>query len=304
MNDDAPSSPDHEPFELAVQRPGGRRSDVVPAGSFAIPSFAGPSDAALFESFVAESYFAPFSELAAGALLASDHARVAHLLSRTGFLDARVAARLPGARISGAEPSPDAVRLANVKAAASCDFLAEHVVAPALPTPLAEGVFSHSVCVHPPGGHAFRAALLGELMRVLRPDGQVVLVMPVRGSFRELYDLMREYALKNEIAPLEQAIQLAIEERPTAETLSRELEAEGFVDVDVELHRAAMAFGPPDRVLEDPAMRLVVLPDVMATFIDTGPETLDYVRGAIAKYWSDATFALSVNVACAVGRNP
>ena len=77
--------------------------------------------------------------------------------------------------------------------------------------------------------------------RVLAPTGQALLAMPLRGSFQELGDLLREYALKLDEASVAAAVDRATLGRPTVEMLGAELEDAGFHFVDVGLSPATFA---------------------------------------------------------------
>lgn len=297
MTDSAPALSDHAPFELAAPK-------VPPALTSA--SLADEAETAIFETFVAPGYLAPFAEMAlsmidpnVGGASGGGGARIAHMLCRTGFPDRELASRLPGARIHGFDPSRYAVELANVKAASAFDLVAEYVCASSVPTPLPEGVFTHAFMLHPLATPPQRAALYGEALRLLRPGGQLVYAMPVRGSFIEIFDLMREYGLKFESAEVEDYVSRGVELRPTVETFATELELAGFVDVDVELHPNSISFRSARDFFENPATRLLIFP---ALHVPADGAALAYVKDAISKYWSETDFALTVNVACATAR--
>lgn len=293
---DVPSG-DNLPFELSP--PAGHVDPLTTA------ILQDSADAAIFETFVIPNYLAPFGEVAVAMLEETPNPRVAHLLSRTGYPDREIASRMPGVRIHGFDPSPYAVELANVKAASAFQFIAEYTYADELPSPLAEGVFTHALVLHPLVTYGQRMALYREIERVLKPGGQLVFAHAVRGSFIELYDLLREYGLKTEAVDLDEQISHAVELRPTVETFGTELEEAGFVDVDVELHPTSLAFRNARDFFESPATRLVIMPDIQSQLEAAGDvAALTYLRDAIAKYWSDTDFELSVNVACATAHKP
>jgi SAM-dependent methyltransferase len=264
----------------------------------------GPSDAAVFEAFVAPRLGALYGELISAALRSSTSARVAHLGCRTGFPDHLLAALLPGGELFGVDPSLSAVELAQTKAALLPDFRAHYLAAFGLPTPLESDVFTHALCLNPIAPTAAeRTALFSEACRLLMPEGQLIVGLPLRGSFQEVFDLLREYALKYDVPAVGEAAEAAMAMRPTVETVTDEFEAAGFVDVDVEIVRTDVQFHSGRDFFEDPLTRLVVLPDVLAHLaLEVPAETpLAYVREAIDRYWSEATFELTVHVGCASG---
>jgi len=263
----------------------------------------GPAEAAIFETFVVPRYLATFGELVVEMLAEGDDAQVAHLLCRTGYPDRGVALRLSGAHIYGCDPSTHAVELARVKAATMPDLVTDYRVIDELPAPLPGGAFSHVLSVHPILRPAERARLLLECGRLLAPNGQVLLAIPMRGSFQEIFDLLREFALKHEAVDVMQAVEQAALANPTMEALGAELEEAGFHYVDVELRSTTLEFQSGRAFFEDPIARLLVLPELRATFaVEDAEPSFSYVREAIDKYWSEASFPLTVNVGCASGR--
>ena len=262
------------------------------------------ADAAVFETFVVPRYLRPFGELAVEMLVASDDAQVAHLDCRTGYPDLEIARALRGSHIFGCDPSAPAIELARAKASTTPDLVADYRLSNhEWPAPFPAGAFSHALALHPLARPAERVALLGELARLLASHGQALIAMPLRGSFPELADLLREYALKSEAVPLSDAVDRASFGRPTVELLSAELEAASFGFVDVEMRTSTLEWRSGRDFYEDPVARLILFPEFRAQLgVDDLDRAWEYVREAIDKYWSDGTFELTVNVGCASGR--
>ena len=88
-------------------------------------------------------------------------------------------------------------------------------------------------------------------------------------------------------------------------TLSDELESAGLTDVDVEIRSTMLPFDSGRAFFEDPVTRLLILPE-LRTSLETSDldESLEYVRDAIDKYWSEGRFDLTLNVGCASARQP
>lgn len=264
----------------------------------------GPSDAAVFEAFVAPRLGALYGELLVSTLRPFARSRVAHVGCRTGFPDLLLASHLPGGELFGVDPSPSAVELAQTKAVLLHDFRAHYLAAAGLPTPLESEAFTHVLCLDPVAPSAAeRVALFSEARRLLVPEGQLVVGLPLRGSFQEIFDLLREYALKHDVVDVGEAAEAALALRPTVETVADEFEAAGFFDVDVEIVRTELEFQGGRDFFEDPLSRLVVLPDVVAHLGLEGrlDAAFAYVREAIDRYWSEATFGLTFHVGCASG---
>jgi hypothetical protein len=166
-------------------------------------------------------------------------------------------------------------------------------------------VFTHALALHPILADTQRAELFSALRWLLCAGGQALIGVPLRGSFQEIADLLREYALKYEESEFLKTFEVALAERPTIETISEELEAAGFEDVDVEVRQASLSFESGRAFVEDPATRLLILPEIRSWIpaSDLG-RPLDYAREAIDKYWSEGKLELSLNVGCASARCP
>ncbi len=255
------------------------------------------------ETFVVPRYLAFFGELAMELFLAGEGARVAHLGCRTGYPDRQLHENGGRAAVVGVDPSPAALELARNKVATLGDVPIEYVEAHGFPTELADASFSHAIALHPVGTAEEREALHREMHRILYPGGQALLAVPLRGSFQELGDLLREYALKADDGELGSAVEEAMATRHTLETLSEEIESAGLDDVDVEIRQTLLAFDSGRAFIEDPVTRLLVMPEVETWMPGVDMEKpWDYVRDAIDKYWSEGKFDLSLNVGCASAR--
>ena len=174
-----------------------------------------------------------------------------------------------------------------------------------LPLPDANDSFTHAVLVHPICGARDRLRLLAEFLRVLRPGGELAFASPLRGSYPEITDMLREFALKHDQPKLTEAIELAAQSRPTPETLIGELETLGFIDADLDVELLSIPYSDGKRFAESALFRHVVSPEYRAA-MEGQPEAavqgLDYARGAISKYWSDGPFDLTVNLGCVSAR--
>lgn len=271
----------------------------------------GPEDAAVFETFVVPRYLAFFGELVVELLEKTSEARICHLQCRTGYPDRLLVERLPGVHVYGRDTSPHAIELARAKASAimreSPGVVFDYRTIEGMPLPFPAGAFSHAFSMHPLATGADRRALLDELARVVAPNGQGLFAMPLRGSFSEILDLLRECALKHELGELSVAVEAAANDRPTDDLFKRELEAAGFEHVVVDVRQRRMKFASGRRFIEDPIARLLLLPDfrINLALDQTVPGMIDpfaYVRDAIDKYWSDGSFELTVHVGVASGR--
>ena len=264
-----------------------------------------PADAAIMETFVVPRYLSLFGDLALEMLLVGEGARVVHLGCRTGYPDLKILDRTHGAALVGLDSSQPALDLARNKAAALGDVPITYSLAEHLPVEVDGDVFSHAICLHPQVSTTERLPVFQEMHRLLYAGGQALIALPLRGSFLEITDLFKEYALKNDDADLSEAIENAFQTRPSIETLSDELESIGFEDVDVEIRHTEISFDSGRALVEDPLCRLLVLPEVRSWLgVNDLAASTAYLRDAVDKYWSEDKFELTVNVGCASARKP
>ena len=271
----------------------------------------GHEDAAVFETFVVPRYLSLFGEQLLRMLVPGRDARVCHIHCRTGYPDRLLLERLPNVHVHGCDASPWAIELARAKAAAlgtnDGGVVFDYRVADTLPLAFPTAAFSHAFTIHPLAAPRERRALLDELARIVAPRGQALVAMPLRGSFVEIADLLRECALKHELSELTNAVEAAMQLRPTDEVLERELEAVGFEYVDIDVRARTLKFAGGRAFFEDPITRLLVMPEFGVTAGLAAPaqgvvDPFSYVRDAIDKYWRGRTFEMTVNVAVASGR--
>jgi ubiquinone/menaquinone biosynthesis C-methylase UbiE len=263
------------------------------------------ADAASFESSVVPRYLSFFGALATDMLLPHSPAVIAHVGCRTGYPDGIIADKIPGSAVVGVDASVAALDMAAGKAALLSGVEASYHLSQAIPTALPGDSFTHAMCIHPIGNVEERSKILSELRRVLVPGGQALIALPLRGSFPEINDMIREFALRTDMADLSKAVDTAAASRPTIETISEEFENAGLTEVDVDVHLIAVSFNNGREFLEDPTARLMVMPDMRALLpLDslTIDRSLQYVAEAIGKYWSEGVFELTINVGCASGR--
>lgn len=264
-----------------------------------------PADAAIFETFVVPRYLSLFGDLMLEMLLAGNAARVAHLGCRTGYPDLKIYERIDQAEIIGFDFSIPALELARNKAAVRGAESIEYRVEEEGFEAIDAEQFTHVVALHPILKADERLELFKQVRRLLCPGGQALIALPLRGSFQEVLDLYREYALKYDDTDFSKAVELAIATRPSIESLSEELETVGLDDVDIEIRQTALPFDSGRAFAEDPVNRLLIQPEMRSWLgVSDVAKPLDYVREAIDKYWAESKLELSITVACASARAP
>jgi SAM-dependent methyltransferase len=264
-----------------------------------------PADAAIFETFVVPRYLSLFGDLMLEMLLTGNAARVAHLGCRTGYPDLKIYERIDQAEIIGFDFSLPALELARNKAAVRGADGIEYRVEEDGFDGIDAQQFTHVVALHPILKADERLELFNQVRRLLCPGGQALIALPLRGSYQEVLDLYREYALKYDDTDFSKAVELAIAARPSIESLSEELETVGLDDVDIEIRQTSLPFDSGRAFAEDPVNRLLIQPEIRSWLgVTDVVKPLEYVRDAIDKYWSESKLELSITVACASARAP
>jgi ubiquinone/menaquinone biosynthesis C-methylase UbiE len=252
------------------------------------------NEAAVVDTFVVPSYLCHFWAAAEKLLLVGEGARIAHLGSLTGYPGKQLVERLPNTVGVGIDASESCVELARQKV--SPDLFSYYSGDPADSGLQAES-FSHALILHPQGSAQERAKVLREAARLLYPGGQLLLSLPLSRSFPEVVDLIEEFALKYDDAPITLALEKAAAERVTVESVSEELEAAGFRDIDFEIIHDAMIYENGRALLEDPSVRYFVVPQIETWLdqVDLG-DAMEYVSRAVDKYWSESQLELALTV--------
>ena len=265
----------------------------------------GHSDAAILETFVVPRYLKLFGDAVLESILPADGAKLIHIGCRTGYPETEVASRLRMANLVGLDASIRAVELARTKAQViPLPTRVDHIVGDPFAVPYEDQSFSHALALCPSiPGHDTRLKMFAEMARLVAPSGQILIGMPMRGSFQEILDLFREHALKNDAGEIARATDTAALVRPNAESITEELEAAGFEDIDVEVQRCTLPFKGGRDFFEDPITRLMILPDIASHFSGVDlTKAWKYTREAIDRYWAESDFDLSIVVGCVSGR--
>lgn len=238
------------------------------------------------------------------ALALGPRANVLDLGCRTGYPAVDLLERSDDARVMAIDPDPQYLELARARAGAALGkriFFKQD-----RPTALRFGaeVFTHVVGNLVDRMGVERTALLAECARVLAPGGQVVLTLPLRGSFAEVVDLLREVALGRDLPGLSERVERYAARMPTDEDLRVELEAQGFEAVLVESWEFALEHPSSEALLGDPAVLVAALPDWRwcAEGAPSPDAVLRALRHAIDTYFEGRAFELTVVGGCVSAR--
>ncbi|MCH2110828.1 MAG: class I SAM-dependent methyltransferase [Polyangiaceae bacterium] len=251
-------------------------------------------DAALFETFVIPSYFHHFWRLAQNLFLVGEAARVAFLEARTGYPMNQVLEIQP--ECTGVLVDPSAVALEDARQKVPAGLF-DLIQAPGDQSEQPLASCSHVLLLHPEGSLARYEQLFAEASRLLYSGGQAIVSIPLSHSFPEIFDLLGEYALKYDHGELTAALERSAGEHLTIESLSQALEEVGFHDIDFEVEVVELEFGSGRELLEDPACRMMIRPQLEA-WLEIGDlsEAFEYVAHAVDRYFSEDTLEMSMTI--------
>lgn len=262
---------------------------------------------AQYDAVVWTRYARMFGELTLRALALPQQASVLDLSIRTGILAEEVLRSLPDASVMGLDSEEiflDAARQRNadddgrrlfVGRQESLDHLAFN-----------EGAFTNVMGSLIDRATSDRHTLFSECFRVLRPHGQLVLTQPLRGSFMEILDMLREVATKYDAVQLTERIEQYAQSLPTAEQWVSEAEQYGFADVAIDEDSLVLGYSSGTDVLGDPALHHAALPECQwcAEATPDPMAVLYQVQHAIDTYYRGRVFELTVHAGCLSARKP
>jgi len=113
-----------------------------------------------------------------------------------------------------------------------------------------------------------RFEALGNLLRLLKSGGQIVLTFPSLGTFDSLWVRVDEEMKRRNLVKERKALAEYIEERPSANQAKQWLEELGLERVEVTEWPLEISFGPGRSFLEHPLLRGGFLDDIYECFED------------------------------------
>ena len=180
--------------------------------------------------------------------------------------------------------------------------------------PFAEETFDHVLAGPGLGEAPDLGVALADLVRVTAAGGQVVVAVPLAGTWDELLDLyaevLRQRRPKAGAADAAGAGELALQEYrahlPDGETLAQTLERAGLIDVQIETTRWQLLFRSGREFFYAPVIETGPLPAWRAIAAEQGDmlEIFVALKEAIDIYFAGQAFAVSVVGAVAHGRKP
>jgi len=252
-------------------------------------------DAALVDAIVAPQYGARFAQGLLDALPTGERLQVLDVGCRTGQISFRLLQRLgPTSRVIAIDPDPGLIGLARQRGYGETGrrlFFKEECVEK---LSFGEGVFDAVVAHLVYRDLEQRPAALREMHRVLAPGGRLLLTTPLRGSYVEVFDMLRERARAEGDDVLAARVRSLVERDPAPTPLVQALEAAGFIAVNLERIDFRLSFASADALFSDRLLGAIAFPEWQAT---VGPEALDDVRRRLATYFDQGALSLTVAAA-------
>lgn len=261
--------------------------------------------AARYDGIVWPRYARVFGELVLRAVALPPGAAVLDVVCRTGKVAREILRAMPDATVMALDSDEgflDATRARNADEDGRRLFVARQDDLAHLA--FSEGAFTNVVGSLVDRVSNDRRALFAEAWRVLRPGGQLVLSQPLRGSFFELLDMLREVATKYDLTALTERVEQYAHSLPSAEQWAREAQDSGFVNAAVDEEALVLGYTSGAEVLGDPALHMATLPECQWC-AEAAPDPLAVflqVQHAIDTYFRGRVFELTVHAGCLSAR--
>ena len=236
--------------------------------------------------------------------------KVLELGAATGAATEELLRRLPADAHVTAVDHAALVALAQRRLGANPALAGRFAVAPgALPLPFPDGrfdvavshaAFSEAADAQPP------ADVIGELARVLRPGGQLVAGLALRGTWAELLDIYRDVLEAHDKPDSLAALSAYVASFPDGEAAARRAEEAGLREVEVAVQRWELLFKSAREFFFAPAIELGPL-SRWKQMAGRGEEMQDvffFVKEAIDAYFGGGAFAVTVVAGCVKGVKP
>ncbi len=259
-----------------------------------------------YETVVIPTYARVFGELLLRSVNVPARANMLDLSCRTGYPTIELLRMMGEGRLVAIDPDPSYLELARERADEDVGrrlFLKQESVEA---LPFGNAVFTNVIGNLVDRTTTDRGLLLSEASRVLVPGGQLVITMPLRGSFNEVLDLFREVALKHDLAGVSERVEQYAMSLPSREMWQTEIESRGFVDVSIEQTTFPLEFESGHQLFADPTTLVAAAPEWqwIASAVEAPTEVIYRVQDAVDVYFRGRVFDVTVVAGCASARQP
>jgi SAM-dependent methyltransferase len=265
--------------------------------------------ARLYDSDVLPLYGRRFAQLALRALDLRPAATVLEIGCATGDLTLELARRFDAAsRITALELSPPLAARAETKLGANPiaarKASIQQTATPLHPTlVLPDSTFDICVSNLAIADAPDPARTVAELSNMLKPGGQLVLTLPLRGTWGEFLDIYREVLRENDRPDSLAALDGYVAALPDGDACARWLESAGLDAVEVLVDRWELLFKSAREFFYAPVIHLGPL-SRWKRIAGRGDEMQDiffFAKEAIDAYFAGGVFSVTIVGACVKG---
>jgi ubiquinone/menaquinone biosynthesis C-methylase UbiE len=150
------------------------------------------------------------------------------------------------------------------------------------------------------------AQAIAELARVTAPDGQVLITLPLRGTWNEFLDIYREVLTKQDRHEIIEALDAYVDTLPEPETAIQWMEKAGLTGVDLVVEEFSLLFKSSREFFFAPVIEYGPLKD-WKHVAGKGQEMQDifwFIKEAIDAYFGGRAFSVTVVAGCLSGIKP
>lgn len=148
--------------------------------------------------------------------------------------------------------------------------------------------------------------VIKDFARVTQPGGQVLVTLPLRGSWSEFFDIYREVLVKQDKNELLETIEDYVESFPTPEIAVRWMRDAGLRNITVDKEKFDLLFKSAREFFFAPVIEYGPL-KTWKSLVGKGQQMQDifwYIKEAIDAYFSSTAFSVSVVASCIYGFKP
>jgi ubiquinone/menaquinone biosynthesis C-methylase UbiE len=144
------------------------------------------------------------------------------------------------------------------------------------------------------------ARAVREFARVTKPNGHVIVTLPVAGTYTEFFDIYREVLTKNDKDALLLRLERHVTQIPDVDEVTSWFEQSGLSGVDVEVEQFSLLFKSSREFFFAPVIEfgpLAAWKDVAGKGEEM-QEIFWHIKEAIDAYFSDRAFEITVKAGC------
>jgi ubiquinone/menaquinone biosynthesis C-methylase UbiE len=148
--------------------------------------------------------------------------------------------------------------------------------------------------------------VLADFVRVTKPGGQVLVTLPLRGTWSEFFDIYKEVLTKHDKHDVLEKLEEHIEKYPEPADAIQWMRDAGLSRADVEVEEFDLLFNSAREFFFAPVIEYGPLKR-WKSLVGKGQEMQEifwYIKEAIDAYFGGSAFSVSVVAACAYGTKP